>query len=518
MRTASSLRFAATGATRRALASPVATAEGSLVAVLVALGGAIALSLALPKVDAALLAPVGLGALFWAWFGLRPRQAFFVGWLAGAVYFGAAFSWFAETAGAYVAPYGFLLVLAPALLEGFAVAVAGALCALAARLARAEFAPLAAAAAFAALEWLRSVGPFGLPFANVSYTQVASPFAPLAAFVGSFGLTFVLCVPAAYVAAALRAPRRRDITRAGGVAILAVLATVAAAWTFWPARTPGAATVRVAAIQGNIPQTVKWERRTFDLANMRYEALTRRAAASHPALILWPETVVTADLNMMPGLVSDLGALARTTHAELVVGSKQITTQGEYNALYAFRPDGGLDSIYRKRLLVPFVESLPVPALLGRLPGASLVSRFSAGTSSGIIVAGGLHVAPLICWESAFDGAAHRAMRDGAQAFAIATDDAWFGSTAGPYQHAQISQMRALETGTWILRAAATGISGIIAPNGRFTAFGALNTVAIVAGVIGAPQTAPYASLGALPIGIALVLLYAALVIRVRAA
>ena len=516
MRSASGLGFWAANARQRTLAASVPATEASLVCLIAALTGAVFMSLALPKANLTPLAPIGAAALFWAWFGLPPGRAFLVGWAAGAVYFGSAFSWFAETAGAYVAPFGFLLVAGPALLEGLAFGAAGALTAFAARRSRAGVAPLAAAAAFAALEWLRSSGPLGLPFANLSYTQVESPLAPLAAFAGSFGVTFVLCVLAAYVAAAIRAPKRADVGRATLVAILCTLAAIAAAWTFWPARRVAAPTLRVAAIQGNIPQNMKWERSTFDVSNERYELLTRRAAASHPALVLWPETVVTADLNLMPQLVARFGALARSAHTELIVGSKQNTPAGEYNALYAFRPEGGLDAIYRKRVLVPFVEALPASWLFGHLPVASLVSRFGAGTSSGILDVGGMRFAPLICWESAFDGAAHGAMRDGAQAFLIATDDAWFGTTAGPYQHAQIAQMRALETGTWVVRAAATGISGIVAPNGRFTKIGPLERIAIVEGAVGAPQRSPYSALGAFPIGIALCVLYAGLAFGVR--
>lgn len=485
---------------------------------MVAAVSAVLMALALPKTNAAALAPLGAAALFWAWFGSSPRRAFLIGFWAGAIYFTFAFAWFNETAGAYIAPYGFFLVLGPALLEALAFAAAGLLVALAARRANRMLAPLAAAAAFAALEWLRSIGPLGLPFANLSYSQVESPLAPLAAFVGSFGITFVLCIAAAYVAAAVRPGRRHPaVMRASGLAVLLVLAAVALAWLAWPARSAAAPNLRVAAIQGNIPQTIKWTRNAFDLSNQRYELLTRTVAARwHPALILWPETVITIDLNLDPLLEAQLGQMARLAHAELIVGAKQQTPAGEYNALYAFRPDGGLDSIYRKRLLVPFVEALPAPWLFGKLPVASLISRFRPGESSGVIDVGGLRVGPLICWESAFEGAAGGAVRDGAQALVISTDDAWFGTTAGPYQHAQIAQMRALENGTWILRAAATGVSGIVSPNGRYVHISSLDRIAIVQGLIGAPAPTLYSRFGALPVGIGLCVLYIALVARRR--
>lgn len=471
------------------------------------------MALALPKIGLAILAPVGAAGLFWVWFGSSPRRAFLIGFCAGTLYFSLAFAWFAETAGAYVAPFGFLLVLGPAMLEAVAVGVAGAFCAVATRRVSPSLAPLAAAAAFAGLEWLRSSGPLGLPFGNLSYSQVETPLAPLAAYGGSFGVTFVLCVAAAYAAAALRPRRSKEALRGTGLAYLGLLLVVAGAWALWPARHVKPATVRVAAIQGNIPQTIKWTRSAFELSNARYARLTLDAAASQPALILWPETAATVDLNLEPGLMSSIGSLARQTRSELVVGAKQLTGEGEFNALYVFNPSGSLTEVYRKELLVPFVEALPAAWLLGRIPVASLVSRFKAGNSSGVIDAGSLRVGALICWESAFTGAANREMRNGAQALLIATDDAWFGTTAGPYQHAQIAQMRALETGAWVLRAAATGVSGIIAPNGRYVRSGALGQTAIISGAIGPLQPTFYNHVGPLAIGIFLVALYLVLVV-----
>lgn len=468
----------------------------------------------LPLANVAPLTFVGAALLFWAWLSLSVGRAFLAGWLAGTIYFAATFSWFGETAGAYIAPFGFALVLAPALLEGFAFAVAGALVAFAVRRADRALVPLAGAAAFAGLEWLRSIGPLAVPFGNLAYTQVQTPMAPLGAFVGSFGLTFAVCVLAAYTAYAVRERGVPGTSAAVATAYMAVLVCVAAAWLLWPARHAPPATVRVAAIQGNIPQTVKWIRSSFDLANARYEALTRQAALAHPALILWPETVVTIDLNLDPPLIAQIGALARASRTELIVGAKQLTPRGEYNALYYFRPDGALERIYGKRRLVPFVEALPASWLFGRLPAASLVSRFLSGSWTGVTSIDGLRIAPMICWESAFDGVAHEAVRDGAQAFAIATDDAWFGETAGPYQHAEIAQMRAIETGSWVLRAAATGVSGIIAPTGRYTHESRLDRVAIVTGDIGRPARTLYASLGAVPIAIGLTLIYAVIVAR----
>jgi apolipoprotein N-acyltransferase len=475
-----------------------------------ALSGVV-LSLALPKLDWWPMAIPGLALFFWSWFRLDVKSAFAVGWLGGLVYFSIAFSWFGETAGALVGPLAFAIVLLPALIEGLAFGCAAAAGAIALRSANRQLAPAACAAAFALAEAVRSAGSLGVPFGNVSYSQVVSPFAPLAAFVGAGGMTFVLALIGAYLAFALREPASIPTVRAAGFAIGGALACTALAWILWPARAAAPPAVTVSAIQGNIKQDIKWTRGAFDLALGRYQALTLAAARSHPALIVWPETVITTDLNLAPWLEAKFSQLARASGAELVVGSKELRDGREYNALYLFNRTGVLEAVYRKRRLVPFAETLPAPEIFGKLPYMDLVSRFGVGTDSGVFDAGGLRFAPLICWESAFSELALDGVRDGAQVTIVSTDDAWFGQTSGPYQHAQISQMRAIETGNWVVRAAATGISGIIAPTGRWQEISELDREAIVTGAVGLPARTFYSALGPLPVSLAFALIYLAI-------
>jgi len=496
----------------------------SLVPFVVATLGALLMALAFPKTNAAVLAPVGTAALFWAWFGVSPKRAFWVGWLSGTIFFTITFWWFGETAGALIAPFGFLLALGPALANAFfGFALVGALVAFANGTAattsgsRRALVPLAGAAVFAAGEWLRSegLGELAVPFGGLGYTQVDTPLRPAAAFVGEYGVTFLVCILGAYAAYALRR-RERGTLGAAVVALTAVAAFAGAAFAFWPARTVGRPAYRVAAIQGGIPQTLKFTPAGEREAVRRYADLTLRAAATHPSIVVWPETVIPTALNANANLQAFFGALAKRAHTELAVGTLTSGADGDYNVLYFYAPDGKLDNVYRKRQLVPFAEHLPFGALLARLPWAQNISHFRSGTSDGVLAVNGVRFGPIVCWESAFGDIAVDDVRAGAGALLIATDDAWFGTSAGPYQHAQIAQMRALETGRWIVRAASTGISGIIAPNGRYVAASALGPAAVVTGSIGAPQGTLYDALGGNSLGVGFGVLYAALVARLR--
>ena len=245
----------------------------------------------------------------------------------------------------------------------------------------------------------------------------------------------------------------------------------------------------------------------------RYEALTLAAAPQHPTLVLWPETVILTALNQQPQLIARFAQLARRVRAELVVGTLIVDAGGQYNVLYSFRPDGGIDGIYRKRRLVPFAEHLPLASALSWIPWTREIAHYATGTDDGILTVGGMRFAPVICWESAFSGLLRRDVaRGGADAFLIATDDAWFGTTAGPYQHAEIAQMRAIETGRWIVRAASTGISGIVAPDGRYRHASSLGERALVTGDVGPPVATVYDALGENAVAAFLLLLYVAVV------
>ena len=477
---------------------------------------ALALALAFPKANFGWLAPLAAAGLFWLWQDLPWKRAFWSGWFAGCVFFAVNYAWFTYTVGALVGNLAFVVVLGPAVLNGAYVGVAAALAALAYRRAPKATAPLAAAAAFPILEWLRSIGPVGVPFAQLGYTQVQTPLAVFAAYIGSYGVTFIICVLGAYLADAIR---YRNNVRLGYCVASLVLLWIAA-WFAWPARHMQAPTMRVAAIQGDIAQAVKFDKpgqqEALRHAVQRYTALSQKAAAFHPELVVWPETVIPTTLSADGQLSARFGALAQRLDTTLLVGSQDFHDDAAYNALFVYGRTGALLGVYDKRQLVPFAESFPAKRWLAWLPYASLITGYGHGTLDSVYPAR-LPFAPLICWESAFADLAHAQLRAGAKLFVVSTDDAWFGETAGPYAHAKIAQMRAIEAGTWIVRAASTGISGIIAPDGRYVRASDMNREAIVVGSVGTPPGSVFARLGPTFICLVLCGVYCAVLLSARA-
>jgi len=487
------------------------------VALAVSVASAVALTAAFPKLDWSWIAPLAMAGLFWSWFWTPARTALLIGFLSGIVYFAIMCSWFAVTAASLVGPFGLLTVLGPALIEApyFALAAAGA--SLAYRYAPGVLAPLAAAALFALFEWLRSVGTLGMPFAQIGYSQVGDVFAPLGAYGGTIFVTFVISSIGALIAwVALD----RSRTMPAALAIIAIAFVTLAGNLAWPARHAAAADIPVAAIQGNIRQAVKWDPQSFVISNRRYIAMTQQIAATHPQFVLWPETVVTAPLGDLSQMTpndraaiqtwrANFERLARETDTTLGIGSLQLSADGLHNSLFFFSPQGKTEDVYRKRQLVPYAEWVPYgKSLLGLFPYADQIGRQVPGRDPLVVRAGQLEVAPLICWESAFSDVVEDQIRNGATLLAVATDDGWFGESAGPYQHAQIAQMRAIETGRWVLRAAATGVSGIIAPTGAWTQRADLDRQIAIAGFVGPPAPTFFAAIGPWPVAYVLATFY----------
>ncbi len=456
------------------------------------------MDLAFPRTGAWWLIPFALVGLYYVWNGATPRMAALYGYVAGLIFFTVDFSWFGETAGKLLGPFAFIIPLGPAVAEALAFAFAALVTSLAVRRCAPALAPAAGAAAFVAGEWARSSGVLAVPFGQLGLPLVESPLRPLGAYAGGYGLTLVAVLAAAYIAAALR---DRGLVRPT-LAVLALLAVATGTATAaWPARHLAAPDLRVAAVQGNIRQELKATPAARVLAVERYTAMTAALAPLHPAFVLWPETVILTDMASDAAARARFGALARQVGMDLGVGTlvRAPAGHGYQNALVYFTPSGTIGATVAKRQLVPFAEFLPGPSWMRRLPFADEISDLVQGHGPQLDPTSG--AGTLICWESVFGDLAAEQVNAGARFFAVATDDAWFGASDGPYQHAQATTLRAVESGRWIVRAAATGISGIVAPDGTWRRRSGLGTQETIVGEIGAPVATAYTRYGPHPIG-----------------
>lgn len=417
-----------------------------------------------------LLAPAAL-LLLWQAAGPSPRRAALIGFFFGLGFFGAGVSWVyvsLHTFGMMPAPLAALAtVLFCAFLALFPAAVGYAQAAM--RAGRAASLLLAAPALWALLEWLRGWIFTGFPWISLGYSQTGTLLAGYAPLLGVFGVTLVLMVCSGLLALALSAPGRQKL--AAAAALAAVLALGAGlrelAWTQASGQPVG-----VALAQGNVPQSMKFEPGRYETTLAAYRRLIEQGARGGARLVVLPETAIPRFLDQVsPRYLEDLQALMRERRADLLLGAPMRDRDGYYNAVASL----GLSQpqTYSKTHLVPFGEF--IPAGFGWILEVLHIplSDFSRGAAAQrpLALAGrpDLKVAVNICYEDAFGGEIARQLPE-ATLLANVSNVAWFGDSLAPDQHLQISQMRAIETGRYMLRATNSGVTAIIDERGRVAA------------------------------------------------
>jgi len=334
------------------------------------------------------------------------------------------------------------------------------------------------ALAWTVTEFLRSEMPvFGFGWNLLAYSQ--SPYVPVIQFanvLGAYGLGFlIMLVNGSLLYAWFRRKDRRVALSFFAVAVL----VLAGLWGYGKMTLARSLVpqeyLRVSVLQGNIPQSVKWELMAKEKILEIYEKLAQLAGLEQPDLIIWPEASFPGYFNrdLQAGRISRLTADLQTPF--LLGGLHWVSEHELYNSAYFVEKDGAFGQRYDKLRLVPFGEYIPLKFFFGWLtPVADAlgISDFSAGMDA-VVFRWAREDWPfgvLICFEDVFpDLARHLANRD-AKFLAVITNDAWFGKTSAPFQHLQASIFRALENGVAVVRAANTGVSAFISYRGRVLA------------------------------------------------
>lgn len=232
-------------------------------------------------------------------------------------------------------------------------------------------------------------------------------------------------------------------------------------------------------VQANIPQDEKWDRDFIERNLNRYIAMSEAEIKEQntPITIIWPETAISQAMLSYPHLQKTFyDFLARLPNgSHLITGYLYVTRDGHFNALAVLNTDGDVLDVYNKHHLVPFGEYMPLG--LDTLTG---VSNFQSGEPPrDVDVDGGpFQFLPMICYEVIFSRYAKTARENGI--IINITNDAWFGDTAGPYQHFDHAIFRARENNTIVLRLSGNGLSGIITPDGSVPLRTQLNEQAVI--------------------------------------
>lgn len=371
---------------------------------------------------------------------------------------------------------------------------------------------LAAPGTLGLAEWLRSWLLTGFPWLAPGYSQIDSPLGAFAPLLGVAGVGLALTASAALFVYMSNRSRWRWPAALIFVALTAGgLALDGLDWT-QPAGPP----VRVALVQGNVEQQMKWDPAYFEETLARY----RRLSAGHfdADVVIWPENAIPALPSQVDaGYFAALREAAERGGAALLVGMPTEDADGRYyNALVQLTDPGGE---YRKRHLVPFGEYVPLQRQIGPVLDLLAVpmSDFSTGgADQPLLQVGASQVAASVCYEILFP----QELRAGAAADWLinVSNDAWFGDSIAPPQHLDIARMRARELGRPIARATNTGLTAVIDHRGQVTARAAPFEPTVLRGEL-TPQRGltPFARFGELPVMLLCVVLCALASRRARA-
>ena len=327
-----------------------------------------------------------------------------------------------------------------------------------------------------ATEYLRgSLPDLEFPWALLGQSLYRNlPLIQIADLGGVWAVSFLAALVGAGLAAFVREPRGRgwDAGLRPLGASLALLALCGVYGWFRLGQEPAAAGLRVAVVQGSVPQDVKWDRRFRDETFRTHEQLTRAAAAAGADLVVWSESATAFVYQREPEYQQRLAALVRESGTPLLFGSPAFEENAGKmslrNRAYLIAANGEVVGWQDKQQLVPFGEFVPFKKLLFfARPLVQAVGSFEPGGRPEVLTVPGGRFGTLVCYEVIFPDLVRRFARSGAEFLVNITNDAWYERSAASKQQFANLVFRAVENRRPIARAANTGISGFVDAQGR---------------------------------------------------
>ncbi len=406
--------------------------------------------------------------------GARPRRRLLLGFLFGLAYFGATLYW--------ILLFGELAWSALIVMSACFTALFGLLSAVVTRPSRPIVSALGLAALWTVMEWLRDRVPFGgFGWGSLGVSQVDNRITlRLASITGVWGVSFVVVAVSALLLEALTARGRgRGGRRTLVVAAAAALTLAPAAIAFPVAR--GRA-IDVATVQVDVHAARGLPPAEEDVAVTRMNIeLHGRLAGDPPDLAIWGESAVDPGATV-PRVFDEIRAVVASVGAPTLMGSIQPGGGGLENQVLALDGEGRVVDRYAKTHLVPFGEYVP---WRGALSWVSALQQIPYDLTPGSDVAP-IHMAGLppigtpVCFENAFPRIERTLVQRGAGFLTVLTNNASYEDTALSRQHVDLSRMRAVEDGRWVVHAAVSGISAFVDPAGEVVAEAGLFRPAIL--------------------------------------
>jgi len=432
---------------------------------------------AFPKFDQMFLAWISFIPLFFLLAGKTPGRAFLLGGTAGVFFYGGLLYWIPAVPKHYGGLSTFLSLLVYLLLI-FLLALTWALFGLAFSFIhrkRPMTAFYAAPFLWVALEYLMTHALTGFPWGVLGLSQAKNLlFIQMVGVTGIYGVSFILIFFQAMFVGSIKTSRRLPF--AAGMITLVLVHFFGFLALKMPA--PTAESFPAAVIQGNVSSDIYWGMVSDDRISEIFDehlALTQKVVSDGAKLVVWPEFSVPLCFNCEEGMyqvsAARLKQFARETGTTLLLGTNEVAGPESrrlyFNSAVCLAPDGTI-SRSAKMHLVPFGEYTPYKKILGFIEKIShAVGEVTPGPEAVLHNYAGRPFASPICYEIIFPDLVRRMTKKGASFLVTITNDGWYGKSSAPYQHFAQAIFRAVENRRYVLRAATTGISGVIDPWGR---------------------------------------------------
>lgn len=416
-----------------------------------------------------------------AWIGFRAtswKKAFKFGWLAGLLAGVGSFYWVVIPVQYYGGLPWFIALPCPVLLAGL-MAIYFGLFSTAMFYAgqKMEGIPLCilAGLTWGSMEMLMGTLLSGFPWMNLSSAFVPWTFAIQgASILGAYGLSGIFVTLA--VAMLLYSTYRSALYLAVGLLVGITTFGFYRIANFQEAEP----TYTISAVQGNIDQGEKWEPKYQAATVKKYAKLTLEAIQKfQPKVVIWPETAMPFYFQDKTPYQKAVQILAQDTKTPIITGSPaykvtDIKTRQFvlFNRAWLVDDTGRALQSYDKEHLVPFGEYMPFEKWVPFEKLVQAAGNFVSGKDNKPIMLDGVALGMQICYEGIFPDLAQKQVERGASALLNISNDAWFGKTSAPNQHLNLTILRAVEQGRWLVRSTNTGISAFINPLGDITAVG----------------------------------------------
>ncbi len=448
-------------------------------AIFLAAASGVLLFLSFPKFGSGWLAWIALIPLFWAMKEVAfIRQGLLLGFIAGLVCHIGLIYWITYV----VVNYGYLpvytgiilMLLLACYLSLYTAVFAAGMVFFRHKIVLYVLAPVL----WICLEYCKSHLLTGFPWENLGYSQYLNKnLIQFADVSGVFGLSFLIVLGNATIIEFFTDKSKKKFVLAG-----VVFSLIAGVLIYGVQRSNqidmilhNATQIEVSLIQGNIDQSIKWNESFQQETINIYEKLSLQNTPEQGGLIVWPETALPFNYQDANNLQKQVQNISLKTKSWFIFGSTSYENSKNdtnyYNSAYLLSPAGEIQGKYNKVHLVPYGEYVPLRNVFPFIKKLTAgMGDFTAGAGYYPLAVDNRKIGILICYEGILPFAARTYKKDGAELLVNITNDAWFGATSAPFQHFSMAVFRAVETRLYLVRAANTGISAIINPQGQIVA------------------------------------------------